>query len=72
MTDAVLRPFDPADAPWLVERHATLYAQDEGFDHSRWRVARGLRGRRAMRRCSFGPMKATAPPARFMRQRGGS
>lgn len=34
MTDAVLRPFDPADAPWLVERHATLYAQDEGFDAS--------------------------------------
>jgi len=32
MTDVILRPFDPADAPWLVERHGTLYAQAEGFD----------------------------------------
>lgn len=29
-----IRPFHPDDAPWLVERHATLYARDEGFDAS--------------------------------------
>ena len=34
MTDVILRPFTPADAPWLVERHQTLYARDEGFDDS--------------------------------------
>ncbi len=34
MSDAVLRPYLPADAAWLVERHATLYARDEGFDDS--------------------------------------
>jgi len=27
-----LRPFDRRDIDWLTERHATLYAQDEGFD----------------------------------------
>ncbi|MEM8729884.1 MAG: GNAT family N-acetyltransferase [Pseudomonadota bacterium] len=27
-----LRPFQPADADWLVERHQTLYSLDEGFD----------------------------------------
>jgi len=27
-----LRPFAAADKDWLVERHQTLYAQDEGFD----------------------------------------
>ncbi len=32
MSDAVLRPYLPADAAWLEERHATLYARDEGFD----------------------------------------
>lgn len=32
MTDVILRPFVPADAPWLVERHQVLYARDEGFD----------------------------------------
>ncbi len=34
MSDAVIRPYLPADAAWLVERHATLYARDEGFDDS--------------------------------------
>lgn len=34
MTDVILRPFAPADAPWLVDRHQTLYARDEGFDDS--------------------------------------
>ena len=34
MDDIVLRPFRADDAPWLVERHGTLYAQDEGFDHT--------------------------------------
>ncbi|MDK3019448.1 GNAT family N-acetyltransferase [Pseudodonghicola flavimaris] len=34
MTDVILRPFRPEDAPWLVERHQTLYARDEGFDES--------------------------------------
>jgi len=28
----VLRPFQPADADWLVARHGALYAADEGFD----------------------------------------
>ena len=34
MSDVILRPFHPDDVPWLVERHQTLYAQDEGFDDS--------------------------------------
>ncbi|MEO9574583.1 MAG: GNAT family N-acetyltransferase [Tateyamaria sp.] len=32
MTNVILRPFESADKDWLVERHATLYARDEGFD----------------------------------------
>jgi len=32
MPEAAIRPFRPDDAPWLVERHATLYGRDEGFD----------------------------------------
>ncbi|WP_127114210.1 GNAT family N-acetyltransferase [Shimia sediminis] len=27
-----LRAFEAQDVDWLVERHATLYARDEGFD----------------------------------------
>ena len=34
MTQPVLRPFHPDDTDWLVERHGTLYARDEGFDDS--------------------------------------
>ena len=34
MIDITLRPFRADDAPWLVERHGTLYARDEGFDDS--------------------------------------
>ncbi|MEM6312356.1 MAG: GNAT family N-acetyltransferase [Pseudomonadota bacterium] len=34
MSDVEIRAFTPDDAPWLVERHATLYARDEGFDDS--------------------------------------
>ncbi len=30
--DFVLRPFDAADADWLIARHAAHYAQAEGFD----------------------------------------
>jgi GNAT superfamily N-acetyltransferase len=32
MDQITLRPFQQADAPWLVEQHGTLYARDEGFD----------------------------------------
>ncbi|MEM6312203.1 MAG: GNAT family N-acetyltransferase [Pseudomonadota bacterium] len=32
MSNVILRPFEPADTDWLVERHSTLYARDEGFD----------------------------------------
>ena len=31
---ATFAPFAATDADWLVERHATLYARDEGFDDS--------------------------------------
>ncbi|MES0861661.1 GNAT family N-acetyltransferase [Ruegeria sp. SCPT10] len=34
MKEVVLRSFQADDAPWLVERHGTLYARDEGFDDS--------------------------------------
>lgn len=34
MVEIALRRFEPADAPWLVEQHGTLYARDEGFDES--------------------------------------
>ncbi|MFL4470644.1 GNAT family N-acetyltransferase [Tateyamaria armeniaca] len=32
MSDVILRPFEAGDTDWLVERHATLYADAEGFD----------------------------------------
>ncbi|WP_108816167.1 GNAT family N-acetyltransferase [Loktanella sp. Alg231-35] len=32
--DFDLRPFDAADADWLVSQHATYYAKAEGFDDS--------------------------------------
>ncbi len=32
MTEIVLRRFEAGDADWLTERHAELYARDEGFD----------------------------------------
>lgn len=32
MGEITLREFRAEDAPWLVERHQTLYAADEGFD----------------------------------------
>ncbi len=34
MQDPAIRPFHPDDAPWLVERHGTLYARENGFDES--------------------------------------
>ena len=34
MDDTLLRLFDARDTDWLVDRHATLYARDEGFDDS--------------------------------------
>ena len=34
MNKITLRPFIPADAPWVAERHGTLYARDEGFDQT--------------------------------------
>jgi GNAT superfamily N-acetyltransferase len=32
MTAISIRPFEETDAEWVVDRHATLYAQAEGFD----------------------------------------
>ena len=32
MDDVTLRQFAASDLDWLVDRHQTLYAQDEGFD----------------------------------------
>lgn len=32
MSDVTLRPYAPRDRAWLVERHQTLYAAEEGFD----------------------------------------
>ena len=32
MSQPILRPFQPEDTGWLVERHGTLYAEAEGFD----------------------------------------
>jgi GNAT superfamily N-acetyltransferase len=32
--DFAIRPFDAADAPWLVAEHARHYTQVEGFDDS--------------------------------------
>ena len=34
MAPVILRDAVSSDTDWLVERHATLYAQDEGFDES--------------------------------------
>ena len=34
MTDVTLRRFAPEDAPWIIDRHGTLYARDEGFDET--------------------------------------
>lgn len=34
MEPVTFRRFDAADTDWLVERHATLYAQNDGFDDS--------------------------------------
>lgn len=42
MTQATLRPFTPDDAPWVAERHGTLYARDEGFDESFQPLVQGI------------------------------
>ena len=34
MSDIRMRPYEGSDAPWLVERHQTLYAAAEGFDET--------------------------------------
>ncbi|MDQ2093537.1 GNAT family N-acetyltransferase [Rhodalgimonas zhirmunskyi] len=34
MSEVILRQFKSDDAAWLIERHGTLYARDEGFDHT--------------------------------------
>lgn len=34
MTDVILRPYRPSDAPWLTDAHGRLYAEAEGFDDS--------------------------------------
>lgn len=34
MPDIDLRPFSAGDVDWLVDRHAYLYARDEGFDET--------------------------------------
>ncbi|MEM0947364.1 MAG: GNAT family N-acetyltransferase [Pseudomonadota bacterium] len=38
MADVILRPFDPSDAEWVIDRHRDLYARDEGFDATFGRV----------------------------------
>lgn len=40
--EVTLRDFTAEDVDWLVERHATLYAQDEGFDNSFGPLVRGI------------------------------
>ncbi|SEO59912.1 Acetyltransferase (GNAT) family protein [Salinihabitans flavidus] len=40
--DIRLRAFTAEDADWIVERHATLYAQDEGFDGTFGPLVRGI------------------------------
>lgn len=42
MDNAVLRPFLPDDADWVVERHATAYRRDEGFDDTFGPVVRRI------------------------------
>ena len=32
MSAIALRRFEPADAPWVVDQHERLYAQEEGYD----------------------------------------
>lgn len=39
---APLTPFIAADADWLVDRHAALYARDEGFDASFGQLVREI------------------------------
>nr|WP_299687440.1 GNAT family N-acetyltransferase [uncultured Tateyamaria sp.] len=34
MEEITLRPFTADDTDWLVDQHATLYAQNDGFDDS--------------------------------------
>ena len=34
MTDVALRAFTAADAAWVIDRHAALYAAEEGYDDS--------------------------------------
>ncbi|THH36233.1 GNAT family N-acetyltransferase [Aliishimia ponticola] len=40
--DILLRPFAGPDLDWLVERHQTLYARDEGFDDTFGPVVRRI------------------------------
>ena len=40
--EVVLRAFTAEDVDWLVDRHATLYARDEGFDESFGRLVREI------------------------------
>lgn len=39
---ATLVPFAAADADWLVDRHAALYARDEGFDETFGQLVREI------------------------------
>lgn len=39
---ATIRPFAPADAGWVVEQHAAIYAREEGFDDSFRAVVDGI------------------------------
>jgi len=34
MQERLIKPFIPADADWVITRHAALYASDEGYDAS--------------------------------------
>lgn len=42
MSTPTIRPFTADDAPWVVDRHAALYAQDEGFDDSFGTLVAGI------------------------------
>ena len=42
MSDMSLRPVRPDDQDWIVDRHAALYARDEGFDGTFGPLVRGI------------------------------
>ncbi|MEQ9258573.1 MAG: GNAT family N-acetyltransferase [Roseovarius sp.] len=42
MTASTIRRFEPADASWVISRHAQLYAEEAGFDASFGAVVRDV------------------------------